>query len=55
MSLRINDVIKKPLITKKISTPKKPESNKPNPAWKNITGNMAKALSPSMSALYFIY
>ena len=42
-------VIKKPLITKKISTPIKPPLNKSGKAWKAITDKTAKARSPSIS------
>jgi hypothetical protein len=45
------DVIRKPLITKNTSTPKKPPSKPLKPAWKNITGNTAIALSPFISFL----
>ena len=48
----IIEVIKNPLITKKISTPTKPPLNDSNPAWNNITGTIASALNPSISGLY---
>jgi hypothetical protein len=44
-------VIKKPLITKKTSTPTNPPG-KPIPAWNKITPRTAMALSPSTSPLY---
>jgi len=47
------DVIKNPLITKKMSTPINPPENKVISKWYNITDITDKALSPSMSALYF--
>ena len=47
----IIEVIKKPLITKKISTPTKPPLNALKPAWKNITGRSAIARNPSISFL----
>jgi hypothetical protein len=47
------DVIRNPLITKKISTPINPPENKVKSKWYNITGIIDNALSPSTCALYF--
>lgn len=45
------EVIKKPEMTKKTSTPTKPPENKLNPAWFNMTKNTAMVLRPSISLL----
>jgi hypothetical protein len=45
--------IKKPEITKKISTPIKPPGIDSGKAWNNTTERTAKALKPSMSERYW--
>src|ERR1700751_1189034 len=48
------EVIRKPEITKKISTPTKPLRSEFGKAWKATTERTATALSPSISGLYFV-
>jgi hypothetical protein len=48
------EVIRKPGITKKTSTPTNPPGKKRAPAWYRTTGTIAKQRSPSISGLYFI-
>ena len=50
----IIEVIKKPEITKKTSTPVNPPWRFSGDTWKITTAITAKALSPSISGLYFI-
>ena len=54
ISLIIIEVIKKPEITKKTSTPVNPPCRFPGDTWKTITAITAKARNPSISGLYFI-
>ncbi len=51
MSWKIIDDIKKPLITKKTSTPKNPPLNESNWKWKKITARTDIALKESISGL----
>src|ERR1041384_903297 len=44
--------MRKPEMTKKISTPTKPPANTPGNAWKPTTASTATARRPSMSARY---
>jgi hypothetical protein len=48
------EVMRYPLMTKKISTPTKPPLNVSKPAWKKTTGTTATALNPSISLRYFM-
>ena len=47
-----SDVIRKPLITRKTSTPRKPPGSQPAPMWYVTTAATATARSPSTPGMY---